>query len=129
MTADLFKILAVCLIAAIICIILKPKPEYSIFLALSAVVCIAVLIMENIALPISQIIGKLSEYSINTEYFKVALKSVGIGYVTAFAADACRDSGQTMLANCAELAGKCAIFILSLPLVFSLLETAIGFVK
>lgn len=129
MISDLFKILAVCLIAAIICIILKPKPEYSIFTSIAAVVCIAIIIFKNIASPIIQIINKLSEYSINTEYFKVALKAIGIGYVTAFIADSCRDSGQTMLANTAELAGKCAIFIISLPLVFSLLETAIGFVK
>ena len=71
----------------------------------------------------------LEEYGIKTEYFKVALKALGIGYITSFIADACRDSGQTSLAAKAELAGKTAIFLLSVPLIISVLETAIGFIK
>ena len=63
------------------------------------------------------------------QYFSVALKAIGIGYITGFIADACRDGGQASLAGKAELAGKCAVFILVLPLIASILETALGFLK
>ena len=71
----------------------------------------------------------LSAYGVEAEYFKVALKALGIGYITSFAADSCRDAGQSALASKAELAGKCAVWMLSLPLVVSVLKIAVGFIK
>ncbi|MFQ8952752.1 MAG: SpoIIIAC/SpoIIIAD family protein [Oscillospiraceae bacterium] len=53
----------------------------------------------------------------------MALKALGIGYITGFIADACRDGDRQALRK-AELAGKCAVFIL-LPLIASILETAL----
>ena len=71
----------------------------------------------------------IEAYGIETEYFKVALKALGIGYVTSFIADTCRDSGQTSLASKAELAGKTAIFVLSLPILVSVLNIAVGLIE
>lgn len=87
------------------------------------------MIIKNILVPLSLIEQRIESYGIDNSYFKVALKALGIGYITAFIADSCRDAGQTALALKAELAGKCAIFLLSVPLVLSILETAIGFVN
>ncbi len=130
MTEQLFKILAVCIIAAVLCVILKPKNgEYAIFITLAAGVMIAVTVFKNIAGTLSAVENILNGYGVETEYFKVALKALGIGYITTFAADACRDAGQTALASKAELAGKCAIWLLALPLCVSVLEMAVGFIK
>ena len=71
----------------------------------------------------------LNDYGINTEYFSVAIKAVGISYISSFIADSCRDCGQSSLASKAEFAGKCAIFLLSLPMLTTVLETAVGFIK
>ena len=62
-----------------------------------------------------------------TIYFTVALKALGISYLTGFAADTCRDFGQTALASKAELAGKCAIFILCVSPASDLLNTVMKF--
>ena len=59
----------------------------------------------------------------------VTLKAVGIAYITDFVADACRDAGLASVASKAELVGKSAIFLLSVPLIMSVLDTAIGFIK
>lgn len=130
MNEDIFKILAVCLVATVMCIILKQKnEEYVFMISLSAGIVVSLLILKKLAAPINALKIELESYEIKTEYFKVALKAVGIGYVTSFIADICRDSGHTSLASKAELAGKCAIFLLCVPLIISILETAIGFVK
>lgn len=130
MNEEVFKILAVCLITAVLCIILKQKnSEYSLLLSLAAGVTVGLFILKGLASPINALRQALEAYGIEIGYFKVALKSVGIGYITSFIADACRDSGQTSLAAKAELVGKCAIFLLCVPLMISILETAIGFVK
>ena len=88
-----------------------------------------VYVLKNISNPIKEITEILSNYGIKTEYFKVALKAVGIAYITDFIADVCRESGQISLASKAELAGKTAIFLLSVPLLISVLNTAVGFLK
>ena len=130
MSIDVLKILGLCLITAVFCIILRQKnSEYALLLSVAAGVCIGLLIIKNITAPIKVLRDQLEEYNIKTEYFKVALKSVGIGYITSFIADACRDSGQTSLAAKAEFAGKSAIFLLSVPLIISVFKTAIGFIK
>lgn len=130
MTGDLLKILAVCLIAAILSLVLKPKSvEFALCVTLAAGIIIITAVLKSIAAPINEISEKLSDYGVETEYFKVALKAVGLAYITDFIADACRDSGQASMAAKAELAGKAAVFLLSVPLLMSVLETAVGFVK
>ena len=130
MTIDVFKILGICLVTAILAITVKSKSgEYALLIAIVAGIMVSLLVLKNLTAPILLLKQQLEEYKIDTEYFKVALKAVGIGYITSFIADACRDSGQTSLAAKAEFAGKCAIFLLSVPLVISILKTALGFIK
>lgn len=115
---------------AALCVILKQRnSEYVLFITLAAGVAVFAVLFKNIAGSIASVEQMLSTYGVETEYFKVALKALGIGYITSFAADACRDAGQGALAAKAELAGKCAVWLLSLPLVVSVLEMAVGFIK
>lgn len=127
---EIFKILAVCLITAVLAVVLKQqKSEYALAAALAGGAVVALYIFKSVSSPIEYINARLEGFGIKSEYFAVALKALGIGYVTGFIADVCRDSGQASLAAKAELAGKCAIFILSLPLISAVLDTALGFLK
>ncbi len=130
MSDTLFKILILCLTTAVFAIVIKPKSsEYAFLITVAAGIIIGILLLKNISEPIKAIGESFSKYGIESDCFKVALKAVGIGYITSFVADACRDCGQSSLALKAELAGKCAIFMLSAPLLVSVLNTAVGFIK
>lgn len=125
---EIFKILAICLISALLAIVIKQqKGEYALVVALAGGAVVILYVLKGVFEPIEYIKARLLSCGVKTEYFAVALKALGIGYVTGFIADACRDSGQASLAAKAELAGKCAIFILSVPLISAVLETALGF--
>ena len=127
---ELIKVLGFCLISAIICLVLKQqKSEYALIVSIAASVLILILLIKNIFVPISIIEQKIESYGIDSDYFKTALKALGIGYITTFIADSCRDAGQASLASKAELAGKISIFILSVPLLLSVMDTALGFIK
>ncbi len=127
---EIIKILAICLITAIICLVLKQqKSEYALLISVASSVLVLIFIIKNILVPITVLHQKIESYGIDIDYFKTALKALGIGYITTFIADSCRDAGQASLASKAELAGKCAIFLLSVPLVLSVMETALGFIK
>lgn len=124
------KILGICIIGSAISIILKPKAgEYSYILSLAIGVIALTFVINAVSKPISEINERLSVSGVKTEYLGVALKAVGIAYITDFVSDACRDAGMTSVASKAELVGKAAIFTLSVPLMMSVLETAIGFIK
>lgn len=130
MSSEIFKVLGICLVAALLSIVLKSKSlEFSVVISVFAGFLAAAILIKSISEPISQFKSLIEEYNLNNQYFKVAVKALGIGYITSFIADTCRDSGQTSLAAKAELAGKVAIFTLSLPLLLSILNIATGLIK
>ncbi len=127
---DSLKLFALIIICAVLCIIFKSyKAEYSFFLVLACGVIILALLMKQILSPLALMEQKIEQSGIDSSYFKVAAKALGLGYVTSFVSETCKDAGLGSLALKAELIGKCAIFLLCVPLILSILETAVGFVK
>lgn len=127
---DIVKILSLCLITAVLCLSLKQhRIDFAVLLSIAGGILILIWLLKSILGPITALEQKIQGYGIDSDYFKIAVKALGIGYITSFIADSCRDAGQASLALKAELAGKCAIFILSVPLMLSILETALGFIK
>ena len=85
MISEVFKILALCLTVCAFCIIIKPRnSEYALFVSIAAGIFISLILLKKIAEPIEKIKSAIEGYGIQSEYFKVALKAVGIGYVTTF---------------------------------------------
>lgn len=127
---EVFKTFAIIMVCAVLCIIFKSyKAEYSLFIGIACSVMVLTIIISKILVPLSLIEQKIEQSGIDNNYFKVALKALGIGYITSFVSQSCKDAGLQALSLKAELVGKSAIFLLSVPLVLSILETAIGFVK
>ena len=127
---EIFKILIALIIAAVFGLLLKQsRPEFSILLTIITAVITLLIILSALSEPLNTLSQKLSAHGVELSYFKIALKALGIGYVTGFCADICRDAGQTSLASLSEIVGKCGIFILSLPLVFNIIDLALGFIK
>ncbi len=128
MTELFLKVIGIVLVAAVTSVLLKGyRPEFAFLITVAACV-VALLIVINGVWPfvkyLSDILGRAN---IDISYFTVVLKALAISYIASFAADTCRDFGQSALALKAELAGKCAIFALCVPLMKNVLETALGF--
>lgn len=129
MTGEIIRTAAVIIVVSVLIISLRTRlNEYS-FLLLIATVCVVLLmVLGNLFSAFSKIRDLFNKSGNINEYFTVALKALGISYITTFAADSCRDFGLSALAQTSEIVGKIAIFILSLPLVTSILEAALRFV-
>ncbi|MBQ5911386.1 MAG: hypothetical protein IIW94_05200 [Clostridia bacterium] len=126
---NLVQILGICIVAATVSILLKNySGEYSLIVSVLAGAAVLILLISEIYDNLLDIRNAVSKYSASA-YFLLALKSLGICVITGFISDACRQAGQISLASKAELAGRCAIFILSVPLLSSLIDTAYGFIK
>lgn len=128
MSSELIRILGLIAVVSVFSVLLKDyRPEYSMLLILATSVAVLILIFEKLIPVISSLKSTFEKSGLAAEYFSVALKALGISYISGFVADTCRDFGHTALASKAELAGKCAVFILSFPLLVTVLETALGF--
>ncbi len=122
---DITAVLGICIVAAALITLLKNyKSEYALLVAFCAGAVVLLSLVFDISRLLVQLRSSIAEMGLNTSYFSVALKALGICVITGFVADLCRDAGQSSLASKAELAGRCAIFVLSVPLLLSILETA-----
>lgn len=129
MSSDFIKIVILIIIAAIFAVLIKTHLQEYAFLLILAVGCSVLVMIFKDMFPQIQKLRNIFESGGNIgAYFSVALKALGISYITGFAVNVCRDFGQTALAQTAEIAGKAAIFILSVPLVCAVLESALKFI-
>lgn len=129
MSGELIRVIVVIIIAAVLITAVRMRlPEYG-FLITIAVMCVVfITVIGNLFGAISQLRELFNKSGNTGTYFVVALKALGISYITMFAADVCRDFGLTSFAQTAELCGKIAIFVLSLPLMSAVLDAAVKFV-
>ena len=130
MIEEFFKISVIVLIASGLCVFLKIyRPEYSFLLALAVSVVIITVVLAKVYPSIKTIRDIYYRSSGNKGNFDILLKALIISYVSGFCGDTCRDHGQTALAQKVEFAGRCAIFVLTVPLLVSILQTALGFIN
>lgn len=126
---DIFSLIALCLVTALLCLVLSAlKSEYAFVALIAAGGIIFVSVIRNVAPAFSSLYSLADSAGMETEYIKTALKALGICYITQFAADACRDFGQSALASKAEFVGKCAVFLLSVPLLSNILQAAVSLI-
>ncbi len=126
---ELFRLLALCLIAAVLAVVIgQYKKEYAVIISIAAAATIFVSVFAYVARPIAEVVNNLQSAGVDTRFFFIALKALGMGYITQFVGDTCRDFGQTSLATKAELVGRVSIFIISLPLASTLFDAVVSLV-
>ena len=125
---NIVQILGICVVSAAVAVLLKGyNSEYSLLISLISGTAILLMLISDVTEKLYEVRNAVSAFTASS-LFIVALKSLGICVITGFIADSCRQAGQISLASKAELAGRCAIFVLSVPMLLSLLETAYGFI-
>ena len=106
----------------------KTNPEISSVLAIATGVLIAAAVITQILPITTQIQVFLNQANVNTEYAGVLLKSLGVCFLVQFAADACRDAGESSLAGKIEFAGRVAVAVLALPLFRAIIDLAVSLI-
>lgn len=126
----LLKVIGIAMITLVGATLVKPyRPEYAAIISVAGGGVTLLMTVSAIESYFSVLSGIFSDAGLSSEYFSVALKSVGIGYLTEFAADTAQDSGQTSLASKISLAGRTVILILALPIINDLLSLALRLVN
>ncbi|OJU13738.1 MAG: hypothetical protein BGN88_01755 [Clostridiales bacterium 43-6] len=115
---DILSVVGLGLVSAVLVVLLRQyKPEFAMPAGVLAAVVI-LLLSISASLPIlDKIKETATKASINGDYIGILIKSLGVCYLTQFASDTCKDSGESSMASKIELAGKVAVMLLSLPLI------------
>lgn len=120
---NIFGICVMVVLAAFMAVLLRgQQPEQALSLELLAGVLIVGMLLWRMQEVFSAAEGWLTAAKLPAEYLQVVFKAVGICLITQLAADTCRDAGEQALAAKAELAGKCFLLLLALPLFEQLLS-------
>ena len=123
---EIVKIIGVGLVALIIIVILKQyRPEFAMYVSLSAGVIICALIFTKLSGIIEILKNLSSKAAINSQFIALLIKITGIAILTEFAVSVCKDTGETAIANKVDLGGKVIIMSMSIPIMCSLLETIV----
>jgi len=116
--------LAVC---TVFCLLLlrRTEPESAMVLRIAAGLLLALAALSRIQPVISAVSVFFKQSGEAGETAAVVLKGVGIGLLTQFAADICRDTGESALAGRVEFVGRVALTVLAVPLFTKLLTLAL----
>ena len=127
---EILKIIGLALITTISVIILKQqKPEIAVIVGVAGSVLIFFYLVDMISNVFGLFETVVSKTNIDSELFIVLIKIVGIVYITEFSANICSDSGNSAIASKIILAGKLTIFLLSVPIIISLIELIVGLLQ
>ncbi|MBQ7884900.1 MAG: stage III sporulation protein AD [Clostridia bacterium] len=123
---EFFKVLGIGLITLLAYIIIKPlKPKLAVFITLAGVTIILFSCIDGLMSVVETMTQFVQKTGINTQLFACVLKIIGIGYVTEFSSSLCTTAGNSTIADMISLAGKITIFLLSMPILSSLINLII----
>ena len=123
---DIFQIAAVGIIGALIAVTLRNwRPELAAAVGIAAGIVLVLGMADTVLGLFSEFKNIIDASGVDTQYFMLVLKLIGIAYITKFAADICRDSGESAIASKVELAGKTAVLALTVPVISAFLTLVI----
>ena len=120
---EILKIAAIGVITAILGkLFWGDNKEYALFMKIAAVVLILLSVIRYITPLFETVSNIFGRTGADSAYLDILLKALGICYITSFAVDICKDSGENALASQIETAGKIALLLLALPLFETLMS-------
>ena len=118
---QIVKVIGVGLISALVAGLLREeKSELYIFAVIAGGALILIIILSSLTEVIGQFGMLVGKSGVDESLFAGVLKIIGVGYITEYASALCSDYGVNSIGNKLQLAGKVAIFFMTLPILANL---------
>ena len=90
--------------------------RYAVFVSIAGTIALLLFVASELT-PIFNFIKKLGgKAGENNKYFSTVIKGLAICYLSEFTAGFCKDCGQSGWAEKVEMACRCALLVLTIPL-------------
>lgn len=120
--SDSFKICAMGIAFAVVCVLIKNyRVEFLIPARLASLIAIMGVVIV-LLYPIFEFLKGIMDETIPFEYIEILIKAIAITYMTQISSNLCHECGESSIAFGIETVGKIEIVILSLPLVNSIIS-------
>lgn len=124
---EIVQVVGIAFVATFIVMILKQyRPEFSIYVSIIAGILIFAIVIVKLSSVIELIKTLNSKLGTSTQYFSILIKITGIAYLSEFATNICKDSGETTIASKVELAGRIIIIAMSVPILGALVDVVVN---
>ena len=127
--SEVFKIIGVGLITALLALLVKQnRPELAIGISIAGGLVIVFMVISPIKVMIDTFSELCSKTGIDAVYIELILKVICISYLIQFSSEIAKDAGELGIASTMELAGKVCIFVISAPVILSLMDMIISLI-
>lgn len=119
-----FKITCGVLVGVLLAVKLKSmgNPLWT-YLSVALSVFVLYYILNRLSFVLDFLEGVMGDIGLESGYFEILIKIVGISYLCEFTANICRESGFLAVASQIETGGKLTIMVLSVPILVAIVET------
>lgn len=123
MEAELIRIAAIGIVAAIFAVVVSDKkPELGMLLGVAFGVMALMIAFGKASAIIGVLEESVGQAGIDAKLLVPVLKVTGMAYITQFSVDACRDVGQNSIAAKVETVGKIMMLVVAVPIATSLIQ-------
>lgn len=127
---NIYQLLAAILAALLVFLLIRGvNDRFAVYVSLAGAILILVYVCARLS-SIFVFIQHLAESAgIKNQYFKVVLKGLTICYLGEFSIGLCKDCGQSGWGDKLEVACRCTLLVLAIPLFEDFLEIITGLLE
>lgn len=119
-----FKIICAVVIGVLFAIKLKGMGSpFWVYLSLSLCIFVLAYILNRLGFVMDFLNDVMGNIGIESGYFKILIKIVGISYLCEFTSNICKESGFLAVAGQIETGGKLTMLVMSMPILLAIVET------
>ncbi len=119
-----FKIVCGVLIGVLLAIKLKGTGSALwVYLSLALSMFVLFYVINRLSFIMDFLDGVLGEIGLESGYFAILIKIVGISYLCEFASNICKESGFLSVASQIEIGGKLTMLVMSMPILLAIVDT------
>lgn len=119
-----FKIICGVIVGVLVAIKLKSlNSPLWIYLSLALSLFVVFYITDRLTFVLDFLDSVMGQIGLESGYFEVLIKIIGISYLCEFTSNICREAGFIAVASQIEIGGKLTMMIMSMPILMAIVET------
>lgn len=119
-----FKIIIGVIIGVLLAMKLKSlNSPLWVYLSLALSIFVLFYILNRLGFVLEFLNGVMGDIGLESGYFEILIKIVGISYLCEFTSNICRESGFVAVASQIEIGGKLTMMVMSMPILMAIVET------
>lgn len=126
----IYQLLGAVIACLLIYLLLKSINErFAVFVSIAAALVVLFYVCTKLSSVFVFINHLADSAGVNNEYFTTIIKGLAICYLGEFTISVCKDCGQTGWGDKVELACRCTLLVLAIPLFEDFLNVVVGLLK